>query len=618
MRISSAFFRRRGKLLVGLLLVAALSATSRSATRQEIEERMRQDLKYLASEELEGRGIYTKGLEKAASYIAGRFMNAGLKPGGVDGTYFQPFTVSAGAAKLEPGSKLILTGPQGQKIELAENQQFVVMATSGSGKINGAPVVFAGYGATAPDVAYDDFEGIDANGKVVIVVRRVPRWDNKEVPFDGDRKESHASILSKVANVETHRAAAVILVNDHSERGDKLESFADAAKGYSTSSIPTLHVKRHVVDQMLVSSVGSGLAEIEKAIDRNLKPRSAVLPGWKATVHTSVSRKTADVKNVVGVVPGAGPLAKEIVVIGAHYDHLGLGESGSAAKSAEDKKKIHFGADDNASGTTAVLELARRFGEMKNRQGRTLVFMLYSAEEKGLLGSRHYVNRDPLFPLADTVAMVNLDMVGRMAKDKDTGKGKLNVEGVGSAKGFEDMIETLNTKYDFHLVKKKGSGPYSDHDPFYKKKIPVVFLWTGIHTDYHQPTDTWDKINLSDMMRITDLAEEVISTLATNEHRPEYVYVPSPVMTFGGGPKMGLLIDYGSDKKGVLLEGVSPEGPAAKAGLKAGDLIISIADRPVTNVTTYMEIMRQQKPGQTLPVIVERGGKKVTVQVTPK
>jgi Zn-dependent M28 family amino/carboxypeptidase len=214
-----------------------------------------------------------------------------------------------------------------------------------------------------------------------------------------------------------------------------------------------------------------------------------------------------------------------------------------------------------------VLELARRFAKNPKWEGRTLVFMTFSGEEKGLLGSKHYCNKNPLFSLADTAAMVNLDMVGRMQKDKDSGKGKLIVEGTGTSKSFDELIEKFNKKYDFKLSKKKDVGGYSDQDSFYRKKIPVVFMWTGIHVDYHLPTDTWDKINYKDMARVVDMAEEVVAHLATVEKRPEYVYVPPPPIITPGQVKLGISIDYASEKKGLLIEGVSPNCPAAKGGL---------------------------------------------------
>jgi C-terminal processing protease CtpA/Prc len=224
-----------------------------------------------------------------------------------------------------------------------------------------------------------------------------------------------------------------------------------------------------------------------------------------------------------------------------------------------------------------------------------------------------------LFPLADTAAMVNLDMVGRMAKDDKTGKGKLIVEGTGTSKSFEELIDKFNKKYDFQLTKRKGAGGYSDHDSFYQKKIPIVFLWTDTHEDYHLPSDTWDKINFTDMARIVDLAEEVVTYLATEEQRPEYVYVP-PQYSAGpiSIPKLGITPASYSGTNGVKVSAVHPNGPADKGGMKDGDVIIAINNRNVTTMGTYMAIMTDQKAGQALTITVLRGKEKVTLTVTPK
>ena len=207
---------------------------------------------------------------------------------------------------------------------------------------------------------------------------------------------------------------------------------------------------------------------------------------------------------------GNGPLANETVVVGAHYDHVGYGSFGSRGKKEEQGKKIHFGADDNASGTTAVMELARRFAAMKDRQGRRLVFMLFSGEELGLLGSQHY-SENPLFPLKDTVFMLNLDMVGRMVTDKSIKKDILVCEGVKTGEGFEELVDKINGKYNFQITKKSGTSPYSDHASFFRKKVPVIFYWTDTHVDYHRPSDTPDKINFPGMKKIVDMSQDLLA-----------------------------------------------------------------------------------------------------------
>lgn len=606
------WYRRPFAIVAVVILVTSCSLF---AKEDEIEARIRADVTKLAAPEMEGRGVETQGINRAADYIAKRFGEAGLRPAGTQG-WFQPFTMSGPSSLAQPG-KVTLRGPLGQSVELQAGKDFQVMGLSGSGKVT-APLVFAGYGATAKDIGYDDYKDVKVKGKIAVILRHTPRWNNTHVPFDGNRKDEHASLDRKQALAETNHAAGVIVVNDATEApaGDRLMPFDYLRQITTPSSIPAVHLRRAVLDMIMQSSLGTPLRDLEAAIDRDLNPRSAPLEGWTATIETDVKRHVIPVKNVVGVLEGSGPRADETVVIGAHYDHLGYGGRGSRAKDPK-AKQIHYGADDNASGTSALIELARRFGGEKNREGRRLVFIAFSAEESGLLGSQHYTQKEPLFPLKDTVAMFNLDMVGRLRVPKDGKQERLLVEGVGTAKGFEQLIDELNPGFAFSK-RKGGTGP-SDHDSFYRQRIPVLFFWTDVHEDYHRPGDTAEKINIPGMRKIIDLAHKVIARLATDSHRPEYVHVPSTMaMASSKGPRLGIMPNYDEDKPGVLVGGVTDNGPAAKGGVKAGDLIVEIGGRPVTNINTYMVIMGSQRAGQPLDIIVLRGKDKVKLKITPQ
>jgi hypothetical protein len=364
------------------------------------------------------------------------------------------------------------------------------------------------------------------------------------------------------------------------------------------------------------------LEEIEAQIDEDLKPQSFELKDWKVDVQTSITRPELKVKNVVGVLEGKGPLANETIIIGAHYDHLGRGESGSLARGS---KEIHHGADDNASGTTGMIELARRLAANKERQGRRIVFMAFSGEERGLRGSAHYV-KEPLFPLDNTVLMINLDMIGRAVEDKDTKKEKLEIGGAGTAKGFREMLDKLNKKYDFAMKKTdSGVGP-SDHASFYPKKVPVFFYFTGIHSEYHRPTDTADRINYSAMKKIVDMVEEIALDIGSNKERPVYVEGQNKAVSPFGGKEGGRRIslrfqpgEYDDDEtRGVPVGSVTKDGPGDKAGLKAGDWIVEVGGKPVKNMTGYMSAIQTAKPGEDLEIVVTRDGKKVTLKVKPE
>jgi hypothetical protein len=621
--------------LAGFLVVVAAQAP---AADQAVDARMRKDITFLASDECEGRGVTTKGINLAADYIANEFKQAGLKPAGNEGSYFQPFTMR-GPSKLGSPNALVLRGPLGQRIELQQGVDFQVLGLSRSGQLS-APLVFVGYGATAKEIDhgdytgkeidYDDYKGIDVAGKVVLIVRKAPRFENEYVPFDGRSSAYHAALGTKVANAAQHHAAAVLIVNDRgtAQTEDGLMEFGYTSQDYQ-AELPALQLRRAVVDTILQSSLGRRLLELEQDIDRDLQPRSAALAGWTIHLEVHVSRAGIPVKNVVGVLEGSGPLAEETVVIGAHYDHLGYGDFGSLARRPTSptppseggaggvRGAIHHGADDNGSGTTALIELARRFGRMQGRPGRRLVFIAFTGEESGLFGSAHYC-KEPLFPLADTVAMLNMDMVGRLRPDNDSHQDKLIVYGTGSATRFDALLESVNHKYDFKLQKvASGMGP-SDQQSFYMKNIPVLFFFTGDHADYHRPSDTADKINVAGMARVADLVENLIVELQSVPERPKYVRVPSTRGPGGmrrGGPRLGIMPEYGDSGEGVLLSGVVEGAAAAKAGLKEGDRIVEMAGKPVKNLEAYMALMAGQKKGEFLEVAILRDGKRMTFKV---
>jgi hypothetical protein len=596
--------------IVGLLAFAGLRAHAENAA---VEARMKKDITFLASDLCEGRGVTTKGINLAADYIANEFKQAGLKPAGEDGTYFQPFTVT-GAAKLASPNTLILQGPLGQKIELKLGDSFAVLGNSGPGKVT-ARLVFAGYAATGKDISYDDFQGIDVAGKILVVIRKTPRAENELVPFDGNNTEIHATLTTKLDNAKKHNAAGVLFVSDRSltKTEDRLMEFSYTSFG-SAAGLPAIQIHRSLADQITQSALGRRLAEVEEDIDRDLKPQSAPLAGWTASLEVNVGRPVSHVKNIIGVLEGTGPLANETVIVGAHYDHLGFGGFGSLAKNLKGDV-IHHGADDNGSGTTTIMELARRFGQKPNREGRRLVFMAFSGEEMGLLGSAHYCKHS-IFPLEQTSTMVNLDMVGRLRPDQEKKKDKLIVYGTKTSPGFDKLIDELNAPFGFYLQKvPTGMGP-SDQQSFYLKKIPVYFFFTGDHPDYHRPSDTSDKINLAGMARIADLVENLVEHLRTLPERPAYVKVKggdtSPRMQ---GPRLGIRPTYGDDKEGVLLSGVVDDTPAAKAGLKEGDRILEIDGKPVKSLENYMVLMAGHKKGDSLDLGIVRDGKKQTVKV---
>ncbi|CAN5381153.1 hypothetical protein BH10PLA2_BH10PLA2_25330 [soil metagenome] len=612
----------RGRIqLASALMLAALSSQAllqaADVKPDLMATRMKKDLTYISSDECEGRGVTTKGINLAADYIVDQFKKIGLQPGGVDGTYFQPFTMH-GAAKLGEGSSVKLQGPQGQEITLKPYRHFKVMGLSGTGTIT-APVVFVGFGATGTKNNYDDFKNIDVTGKIVMLLRKTPRARLGADSFDGQLNNYHASLAAKVENAVKHKAAAVIFVNDRdsAEPGDTLLDFGYSAQSDLGTHLPAIHMMRSEADSLVRTTLGKSIKEIEEEIDLSMKPQSAELKGWNATLKTSVDRSASHVKNIIGFLPGSGPLANEIVVLGAHYDHLGYGGMGSLAGRLKEPT-IHHGADDNGSGTTLMMELSRHFAEMPNRQGRKLVFMAFSGEESGLLGSAFYC-KNPLFPLADTTAMVNLDMVGRLRADATTKKDKLIVYGTGSSSSFNQRGDSLNKTFDFQFQKTAtGMGP-SDQQSFYLKNIPVLFFFTDTHADYHRPSDTVDKINFAGMVKIGTYVEQLVSALSTNPTRPVYVKADSatgrsPAM-HTAVPSVGIRPSYADEGPGVLLDGVSEGRPAAKAGIKGGDRIVEILGKPCNNMETYMTLMGGVKAGDIVEFTILRAGQKQKIKI---
>ena len=605
-----------------IFAVSILGTHSFAAEPDAKLEPIRKDLYYLAGDDLQGRGLETKGIVQAGDYIAKSFKNSGLKPGGSQG-YFQPFEV-AGKASLGTPNTLTLDGPLDKKRTLVYDKNLTPVAMSGSGKTN-AGLAFVGYGITSKQKPkYDDYANIDVKGKLVFILRRTPRYGQDNDPFEGSAQ--FAALTSKIDNAIDHGAVGVIFVNDETENDDALMPFG-YARG-TTYKIPVLHVKRGVLNTLLQTRKTT-LKQVEQSIDKTLLPNSIVFDDWKANAVINIDQNPLKTRNVIGVVEGSGPLADETIVIGAHYDHLGKGERGSLAGQSG-QGEIHHGADDNASGTTGLLELARRFAAMKNRVGRRIVFIAFSGEERGLLGSKHYVEH-PTFPLDQTSFMLNMDMIGRVEKIDDdeskTEKDRLVVYGTGTAEGLNTIVSETNRRTNFKLLRIPGGTGPSDHDSFYRKKIPVLFFFTGTHRDYHRPSDTADKINYEGLNKVVDLAEDIVSYYATQPEPPKYIAVKGgwsdptsqqPQVTRGNAPKLGIMPgNYEATDGGVLVDATTPGGAAEKAGIEAKDVIIQIAGQPVRNIQTYMTVMAAQKVDKEIDVIVLRKDKKVTVKVTP-
>ena len=633
------------------------------------QQRLAASVQYLADDEREGRGVGTKGLDMAADYIAKEFSRLGLKTDLYAGKPFQEFSLviksEMGPAK-ENQLKLTHKGSEPTTLSLAKH--FTPLAIGGSGQIS-APVVFVGYGITAPKLKYDDYAGLDVKGKVVIILRKEPQQNNPHSLFDGTNPSRHALFVTKVSNAFQHGAAAVILINDHKEparnqqarqrawdqavekivathqahakiekpdakqqakyreeiqgQADNIQNLGAALKGDGDSllpftgagvdskyrSMPVYFCLRSTIAPLVKQATKSDLVAIEKKIDETLEPQSILLNDWTVTGKAQVVSKRATVKNVIGVLEAEGPLAHETIIVGAHYDHLGMGGQGSLAPWT---KEIHNGADDNASGTASLLEVAHRLTQPGFKSKRRIVFIAFSGEERGLLGSARYV-REPRFSLQDTVAMVNMDMVGRLTKNK------LIIQGTQTADMMEGLIDSLNKTYEFDLTKKPGGMGPSDHQSFYMKGIPVLHMFTGLHSNYHRPSDDFDLLNLEGMDRITRMVVDIVQQINDLPKRPKFQKSETKRNVTGGGgdrPYFGSIPDYSDDAEGLPLTGVSPGGPAEKAGFKPKDIIVKLGKYKIGGIEDFDSALRKFKGGDKVPVTVLRNGKPKILTIT--
>jgi hypothetical protein len=560
------------------------------------------DVKSLASHAMEGRGDGTKGLTRAEHLIEKRYKDLDLDPAGVNG-YEQPFTVVTGARLKSDNLCSVQNG--GSRKNLKINQDFVPFSFSLSGELN-QPLVFAGYGATADEFQYDDYAGLDVKDKVVVVLRYEPAGFAAK---DGNHGlTQHSQMITKAINARNHGARALVVLNGKLGDGeeDLLTRFGSVS-GPENIGIVMVQVKNAVAETWFEGARKS-LKEVQEQINSTTKPASFA---FADTLHLSlridIETTRATVNNILAWLPGR---SDEYIIIGAHYDHLGRGNFDSLAPSQIGQ--IHPGADDNASGSAGVIELARLLAPQRGQLGRSILFMNFAGEELGLLGSAEWV-KEPTRPLAKAVAMINMDMIGRIKDDK------VYIGGVGTGSSFKAVLEQAQKDEPFKTEYSAGGYASSDHTSFVTKKIPVLFFFSGLHSDYHKPSDTADKINAPSAARLLDLIESVTLQLANAQQAPTFQVVAEDPHAGGGGggygPYFGSIPDFGQVENGVKFSDVKPNSPAAKAGLKAGDVLVQFGDKPIKNLYDFTDALRRSKIGDIVDVKVLRDGQPVTASV---
>ncbi len=550
-------------------------------------------IKYLSSDSLKGRLTGTPGDSMAAEYIKNELVSYGFLPLSGDG--FQRFKVTSRIVP-GPGNKLSVNGKQFE----AENE-FTPMGFT-SNKALKSEVLFAGYGFNINNdsLKWNDYKNINATGKWVLILRADPETDKTSspfIPYSGDR--------DKALTAKDMGAAGVLMVSGPAY--DPLDTFESLNSGEYSVDIPVLRIKREVADIILAKSKTS-VSQLEKKLNSTRMP-SSFRTGITVDAQTEIIIEKSNTRNVVMLLPGQDDLLKnEYIIIGGHFDHLGMGGPGSSSR-AVDTVAVHHGADDNASGVAMMLELAEKFAHTKHSHKRSIICIAFTGEEMGLLGSKYFVDH-PGIDLSEVNAMINLDMVGRLQDTK-----VLQVNGTGTAGELRNLVASLSDTTVIRLtLSDEGYGP-SDHSSFYGKNIPVLFYTTGAHLDYHTPSDTYDKINYEGMVSISASIFKVAEDLANSSGRLKFR--ESGPKTEPGrqmrrkGVTLGIMPDFaGNIKNGLRADFVTPGKPAALGGMKKGDIITSVNGKSVNNIQDYMFRMGQLKHGQTITVEVLRDEKK--------
>ncbi len=632
-----------------IILTFVFSVSAQKAKQSKLEKNLRKHVSYLASDELEGRKTGERGGTQAAGYIGNMFARYKLKGGVVTNEngkkrmgYLQTFEYIAGV-ELGENNSLSMNGSS-----MNLKTDWMPVSYTPNANLANSEVVFAGFGIDSKRLKYNDYEGLDVNNKLALIFAGNP-----------DKSNPHSSFglinLHAKANIAKQKGAkGLVIIAENDKLSDENLAQMRFNQTLGQLAIPTIVISRQAASKIL-STKEKGLQEIEKWMAmRKETPESIQIKftkkvDAKANLNVELKKKQAEAYNVIGIIEGRDPqLKNEAIIIGAHYDHLGRGGSGSLAPNSNE---IHNGADDNASGTSALIELARKFRKEKKNK-RTLIFIAFGAEESGLIGSKAYTE-NPVFPLDKTVAMINMDMIGRL-KDK-----KLTVGGIGTASEWQRLVtekqpvkigeskvkiqnasavssdtapisvgangkimatKSADSKVFNLQLNQDGFGP-SDHSSFYAKKIPVLFFFTGTHMDYHKPSDDADKVNYEGLEKITNFVYAIAKSIDQNPTRPTYKVAKSSA-PMGGRTRfnvsLGTIPSYAdSNNTGLVLDGVRTGSAADKAGIKGGDKIVKIADKEIKNISDYMFMLGEMKAGETYDVVVVRDGKKVNLKLVP-
>lgn len=608
----STHLRFVGTLFTISLLVGPTLPSYSQTTALATPSRTRTHVETLASEKLEGRQAGSAGERLAADYVAAELTRVGARPLPGQTSLFQTFEFTAGTK--DAGSSLVVVGAGEASRLFITPAHIQALSFSDSAEASGS-VVFAGYGLVVPEsqnFGYDSFAGLDVKDKVVLVLR--------DFPQDADQKTRailarYAALRYKAMAARQRGAKALLVLQgpQSPNAGETIPMTFDTA--LAGSGIVAASISGEAGRAIVGGAPDKNLEAIQKDLDSgNPHVAGFAIPNVSVTVKAAVHRETQVGRNVVAYLPATSATTgvdKPWVALGAHYDHLGRGGHGNSLADKTEAGRIHHGADDNASGTAAVLAIAEALSEQS--RGRNVLLGLWSGEEIGLIGSSAFVTTPPV-AVNQLAAYLNFDMVGRMVDNK------LTVQATGTSPVWTRILEQANVSASFELVLQPDPYQPTDVATFNQASVPSLSFFTSTHTDYHRPGDTPDKINYEDLDRLVEFAAAIVKRIGDTSDAPPFTKVEQAIDTAGrAGVRVftGTIPDYATNIKGLLLGGVIGGGPAEKAGLQKGDVIVEIAGQTIANIYDYTYALELLKVGQAVKIVYMRGDKRVETELVP-
>ena len=580
-----------------------------STTAEISEDDLKRFVSRLASTEYEGRGTGDRGERMATSFLASFFEGLGLAPAGDEGSFFQSFPFDSG--KTLKGANLLevrLDEPLGLVRQIEPGADYQPLNFSPSGTVDTTAVVFAGFGIGAED--YDSFEGLDLSGRWVVMLRGAPEGNEGLQRF--------APLVSKAQQAKERGAAGAIFVRGPNPNVSSELVPPSTNIGARGEILPAITISDRFAAVLLTGQQDPEPFEgLYRGYFSGERVAGFPLP-FRVSAQIGLKGSEGRGRNVIARLAAGDEPSPEAIVIGAHIDHIGYGNRGGSRAQGSERDLLHLGADDNASGVSALMELAQHYASLK-RDGqltlkRDLVFAAWSGEEIGLYGSRHFVGQvkggdeGEIYPAI--AAYINLDMVGRL------GDQPLNVQGTGSSSAWPELLDSVASE----LPTKRSPSPYlpTDSSPFYAAGVPVLALFTGLHDDYHTPADTIDKIDFDGLGEVTRYLQALTATVSNAKTAPPYVEVPRQRRPNAPKVAIGIRTEDAPDGAGVRVVEVMPGSPALRAGIEAGDVLVKLDGKEVANFQSLRQILRKLEADTEYPTRVTRDDMQIQLKIVPE